>query len=470
MSREPLPAARGNDEPDRGAVSPLGGAVSLLGYTSEPVASPLDSASVNTVSPPDRTSESAGSSPGGVSSPAGGSLGGASGPAVSPLEDCDPDEGRPMVRVRRWGGALVGGEAPLLAVSTTAPTLAGCLDQVLAARRAGADVVELRGDLLQEVQEAGGGDPRLLARLLARAADAVVRALEDADPGAEASPVPGAAVGLVPGAEVGASHQAPGGDVPSPGGAAVAPARRAEEAGAQTPGAAEEAGGRVRRPGVLVTLRTRSQGGGFDLDRSGYRAVLGALAEGYLEGAGLRRPDAVDVEAYCADLYVPGGRDLEEARADLRLLADLAHRAGLDVVASCHDLSGTPEEDETMDLLIDMQDDGADVVKLAATPHDAVDVARLLNATACAREILSVPLVTMSMGEQGAVTRVAGGVFGSALTFVLVPGPDGSWTPSAPGQLPIESVRAVHEVLGLHRGAGAGYKVAAGPRGHTMCP
>ena len=123
-----------------------------------------------------------------------------------------------------------------------------------------------------------------------------------------------------------------------------------------------------------------------------------------------------------------------------------------------------------MDLLIDMQDDGADVVKLAATPHDAVDVARLLNATACAREILSVPLVTMSMGEQGAVTRVAGGVFGSALTFVLVPGPDGSWTPSAPGQLPIESVRAVHEVLGLHRGAGAGYEVAAGPRGHTMCP
>ena len=171
MSREPLPAARGNDEPDQGAVSPLGSAVSPLGYTSEPVASPLDSASVNTVSPPDRTSESAGGSPGGVSSPAGGSLGGASGSAVSPLEDCDPDEGRPMVRVRRWGGALVGGEVPLLAVSTTAPTLAGCLDQVLAARRAGADVVELRGDLLQEVQEAGGGDPRLLARLLARRAD-----------------------------------------------------------------------------------------------------------------------------------------------------------------------------------------------------------------------------------------------------------------------------------------------------------
>ena len=464
MSREPLPAARGNDEPDRGAVSPLGGAVSLLGRTSEPVASPLDSASVNTVSPPDRTSESAGSSPGGVSSPAGGPLGGASGPAVSPPEDCDPDEGRPMVRVRRWGGVLVGGEVPLLAVSTTAPTLAGCLDQVLAARRAGADVVELRGDLLQEVQEAGGGDPRLLARLLARAADAVVRVLEDADPGAEASPVPGAVVGPVPGATPGASHQAPGG-------AAVAPAGRAEGAGAaQTPGAAEEAEGRVRRPGVLVTLRTRSQGGGLDLDRGGYRAVLGALAEGYLEGTGLRRPDAVDVEAYCADLYVPGGRDLEEARADLRLLAGLVHRAGLDVVASCHDLSGTPEEDETMDLLIDMQDDGADVVKLAATPHDAVDVARLLNATACAREILSVPLVTMSMGEQGAVTRVAGGVFGSALTFVLVPGPDGSWTPSAPGQLPIESVRAVHEVLGLHRGAGAGYEVAAGPRGHTMCP
>ena len=80
---------------------------------------------------------------------------------------------------------------------------------------------------------------------------------------------------------------------------------------------------------------------------------------------------------------------------------------------------------------------GADVAKLAVMPRSARDVARLLAVTAQASEELGLPVVTMSMGALGAVSRVSGAVFGSALTFATVDG-----GPSAPGQLPIEQVRA----------------------------
>jgi 3-dehydroquinate dehydratase-1 len=47
----------------------------------------------------------------------------------------------------------------------------------------------------------------------------------------------------------------------------------------------------------------------------------------------------------------------------------------------------------------------------------------------------------MAMGGLGAVSRVCGGVFGSALTFAV------GAAPSAPGQMPIDDVRAALAVL-----------------------
>jgi 3-dehydroquinate dehydratase-1 len=47
----------------------------------------------------------------------------------------------------------------------------------------------------------------------------------------------------------------------------------------------------------------------------------------------------------------------------------------------------------------------------------------------------------MAMGPLGAVTRAAGWLFGSALTFAV------GASSSAPGQMPIEDVRAVIAAL-----------------------
>jgi 3-dehydroquinate dehydratase-1 len=74
-------------------------------------------------------------------------------------------------------------------------------------------------------------------------------------------------------------------------------------------------------------------------------------------------------------------------------------------------------------------------------PQSLQDVHRLLGATLRASERLAIPVISMSMGGLGAVTRLCGGVFGSALTFAV-----GS-AASAPGQVPIADVRAAVAVL-----------------------
>ena len=56
------------------------------------------------------------------------------------------------------------------------------------------------------------------------------------------------------------------------------------------------------------------------------------------------------------------------------------------------------------------------------------------------------PVAAMSMGALGAVSRVAP-VFGSALTFAVVPDEQGQARASAPGQLPIQDVRRCLELL-----------------------
>ncbi len=65
----------------------------------------------------------------------------------------------------------------------------------------------------------------------------------------------------------------------------------------------------------------------------------------------------------------------------------------------------------------------------------------LLQATEEARQEVEIPLITMSMGALGAITRLAGGLFGSAVTFAV------GRQSSAPGQIPIEDVQTVLSVI-----------------------
>ncbi len=109
---------------------------------------------------------------------------------------------------------------------------------------------------------------------------------------------------------------------------------------------------------------------------------------------------------------------------------------GVKLILSHHNFTKTPSESFIYDKLVEAQAAGADISKLAVMPKNYGDVLTLLCATNRARnEAVQVPIVTMSMGPEGAISRLAGGLFGSDITFAI--GKDAS----APGQIPIKDLK-----------------------------
>ena len=85
---------------------------------------------------------------------------------------------------------------------------------------------------------------------------------------------------------------------------------------------------------------------------------------------------------------------------------------------------------------------GADLPKIAVMPQSPQDVLTLLAATLTMKEKYATrPLITMSMGKSGGVSRVTGRLFGSAMTFGTV------GQASAPGQIAIAKLREVMDIL-----------------------
>ena len=121
---------------------------------------------------------------------------------------------------------------------------------------------------------------------------------------------------------------------------------------------------------------------------------------------------------------------------------DAARQNEARLIFSYHNFEKTPDEAFIIDKLVQAQQMGADIAKVAVMPKDYSDVLVLLSATLKARtEYLRIPIITMSMGPEGGVTRLAGGLFGSDLTFAI------GKEASAPGQIPIEALRQVMKVL-----------------------
>ena len=107
-------------------------------------------------------------------------------------------------------------------------------------------------------------------------------------------------------------------------------------------------------------------------------------------------------------------------------------------------LSSSPPKAELVSRMVAMQQAGADLPKLAVMPQSRADVLELLAATAeMTDHHPETPVITMSMGALGAVSRLCGEAFGSAMTFAN-PG-----TASAPGQVGLDVVNAVLDSLQL---------------------
>lgn len=175
---------------------------------------------------------------------------------------------------------------------------------------------------------------------------------------------------------------------------------------------------------ILVTFRTKNEGGVLELGEDEYLNLIATVVSN-------RLGDAVDIELF---------HDEERVKD----LVKQAHNYNVVVVMSNHDFEKVPAKDVIEFRLKKMADLGADVPKLACMPHSADDVLTLLSATNDAHKALANPIITMAMADLGKVSRIAGQVFGSCLSFGAV------GKTSAPGQLSIEDLRNAENYLELH--------------------
>lgn len=173
---------------------------------------------------------------------------------------------------------------------------------------------------------------------------------------------------------------------------------------------------------LLFTLRTAGEGGLSTLAPERYAELLCAVCA-----------------AGCADLL-----DLE-SQTEQTLLARVqaaARGAGVPVLLSRHYFRSTPAVRQMVHELCMMQAAGGDLCKLAVMPRSPAETAALLQAGAMAAAALpSTPLILVSMGAPGAISRVCGGAFGSCASF----GTNGP--ASAPGQPRAAALRAALDAI-----------------------
>jgi len=197
-----------------------------------------------------------------------------------------------------------------------------------------------------------------------------------------------------------------------------------EEAGdaAAVASALTEAADCLKNIPLIFTFRHVCEGGAKEYPQEVRLATIkAALETGFA--------DLIDIEACNEKSFIDAVKALTVAN-------------GARLILSSHNFKATPSEDAIYAKLVEEKLLGADIPKLAVMPQSFDDVLTLMRATYRARmEAVDLPMITMSMGETGKISRVIGDLYGSDMSFVV--GQKGS----APGQIPVDTVKKLWELL-----------------------
>ena len=143
-------------------------------------------------------------------------------------------------------------------------------------------------------------------------------------------------------------------------------------------------------------------------------------------------------EARCVEII---DYELSNAPADLQRLREVSKANAITMIMSYHNFQMTPDAVTLDSKFVAAERLGADVAKVAVMPQTEQDVLALLAATDRARQKVGVPLISMSMGGIGSLSRIMGWVYGSAATFAV------GKSSSAPGQVAIEDLRTALAIV-----------------------
>ncbi|MCH7310876.1 type I 3-dehydroquinate dehydratase [Acinetobacter sp. ANC 4805] len=166
---------------------------------------------------------------------------------------------------------------------------------------------------------------------------------------------------------------------------------------------------------MIATIRTHNEGGKLTISDADY----GKTYQAYLKQPFM---DMLDVEMF---------RDQQVVKNTVKL----AHDKKVLIVMSNHDFKQTPSEDEIVKRLLKQDELGADILKIAVMPQSKQDVFTLMNATMKVSQQSKKPLLTMSMGKLGTISRIATANMGGSFSFGMI------GEASAPGQIDVTQLK-----------------------------
>lgn len=168
---------------------------------------------------------------------------------------------------------------------------------------------------------------------------------------------------------------------------------------------------------IIFTFRTRSEGGEKDVELRYYIDLNKAVAKS-------KYVDLVDIEFFLDEVSV-------------KETIQYIQKQGISVIGSNHDFRSTPSIEDIIKRAVTCKKLGADIIKLAFMPNTVEDVICLLSATNYIYKNIDKPVITMSMGKLGIISRISGETFGSSVTFAAMN------KASAPGQMPVERLNSI---------------------------
>ncbi|MFW1838313.1 type I 3-dehydroquinate dehydratase [Acinetobacter gyllenbergii] len=166
---------------------------------------------------------------------------------------------------------------------------------------------------------------------------------------------------------------------------------------------------------MIATIRTHNEGGQLTISDADY----GKTYQAYLQQPFM---DMLDVEMF---------RDQQVVKNTVKL----AHAKKVLIVMSNHDFQKTPPEAEIIQRLLKQDELGADILKIAVMPQNRQDVFTLMNATLNVSQQSKKPLLTMSMGKLGTISRIATANMGGSFSFGMI------GEASAPGQIDVTQLK-----------------------------
>lgn len=166
---------------------------------------------------------------------------------------------------------------------------------------------------------------------------------------------------------------------------------------------------------LIATIRTANEGGKLNISDADYQ-------ETYTEY--LKQPfmQLLDIEMF-------------RSPARVERLIKLAHDKKVLIIMSNHDFDKTPSQQEIEQRLLEQDQMGADILKIAVMPQSKQDVLTLMNATLNVSHKSKKPLLTMSMGSLGTISRIATANVGGSMSFGMI------GEASAPGQIDVAQLK-----------------------------